>query len=562
MTKPTATATATAPRPLSRALRAAVLTAFTLSGAASLVYEVAWTRELSVLFGSTVYAVSTMLAAFMGGLALGSAIGGRIADTYESRLVDWLGGIEYGIGAFGLLSVWLIRGVLPPLFYSAARGGAGAFFAAEVGLSLVVMLVPTTMMGTTLPVVSKLLVRGYGDVGREVGFANSANTLGSLAGSLAAGFLLIPLLGVRGAILAAAGLNLAAGTWLLLAGGRGRGRAGAVLGGIVGFAVIAASAWAADRLPPSPVIMSRYPTYAEYTRAMDSFATIFDREGAYSRVTVLEASGTAGGAPVRMLRNGGFVEGSDSAEDVGTTGLLAALPRAYAPEARSALVIGLGTGYTALRMLTYEIDSVDTVEINPDVDDAARSFVGGTLHADPRWRLVVGDARTHVAASPGSYDVVTSEPSWPLATSSAQLFTREFFASADASLQDGGVFVQWLPGYLLTDRDFLVMYKTFSQVFPDNTVWGMVDPNVKVGAADVFLVGFKGARRGTDDEARAFVRDYLTSVGLPADRAREMENVSEFAARVQRDDIAVNTDDRPVFEFAVARNAVAALAAR
>ena len=196
---------------------------FGLSGMAALIYEVAWTRQLSMVFTSTVYALSIMLASFMAGLALGGWLGGKWADTRRlgslhakerdpaTDLVSDLSAVEFGIGVLGLLSVLLVA-VLPPIQYAFLNQfdlPPAAFFALQMALAFLVMLAPTTLMGATLPIATKVVVRSYGTLGSTLGLLYSFNTIGAVAGSLLAGFVLIPLVGVRATVIIAACVNLA-----------------------------------------------------------------------------------------------------------------------------------------------------------------------------------------------------------------------------------------------------------------------------------------------------------------------------------------------------------------
>ena len=123
-----------------------VLLGFLLSGVAALIYEIVWTRALSLVLGSTTYALSTMLATFMGGLALGAFLGGRLADR-SSDLVRWFGLCELGIGAAGLASVPLIYS-LPEVYLSVYRSFhlyPAVYFLLQVGLCALVMAIPTLL---------------------------------------------------------------------------------------------------------------------------------------------------------------------------------------------------------------------------------------------------------------------------------------------------------------------------------------------------------------------------------------------------------------------------------
>lgn len=201
------------------ALRLAVLVLFFLSGACGLVYEVVWMRMLTVIFGATAFATSTILAAFFTGLALGGAIFGRIIDRGRSPLKVYAV-LEGGIGLFAFLMPLLLSGVTG-LYVGIARqlglGFSGTSLVIFV-LSFLVLVIPATLMGGTLPVMVKFFARREEEVGLRVGQLYALNTLGAVVGTMAAGFFLILMLGVREAAYAAGAVNLAiAGTVFLVA---------------------------------------------------------------------------------------------------------------------------------------------------------------------------------------------------------------------------------------------------------------------------------------------------------------------------------------------------------
>jgi len=181
-----------------------------VSGLSGLLYEVTWTRVLVLVMGSTVFSVTTVLTSFMGGLALGSFLGGRVADRLR-RPVRAYGLLEAAIGAFGLAVPWLVRALKP--LYAAAYGAVGdsaiAFGFCQFVLAGLVILVPSTLMGATLPILSRPAVRSIARVGRSVGGLYAVNTFGAVAGALLAGFALVPFLGIVGTTLTAAALNVA-----------------------------------------------------------------------------------------------------------------------------------------------------------------------------------------------------------------------------------------------------------------------------------------------------------------------------------------------------------------
>jgi len=194
-----------------------VLVSFCLSGMAALIYEVVWMRQLTLIFGTTVYAISTVLAVFMAGLALGSLILGRIADRSNNplRLYAFLQG---GIGIY-VLFIPLIFNLINDLQVYLARNYAlefSGFSFIRFGLCFLALLTPTTLMGGTLPVIVRFFVRQKEELGGYIGRLYSLNTLGGVFGSFLAGFALILLLGVTETIYLTAAINLLIATVVFL----------------------------------------------------------------------------------------------------------------------------------------------------------------------------------------------------------------------------------------------------------------------------------------------------------------------------------------------------------
>lgn len=181
--------------------------AFFLSGAAGLIYEITWVKALALIFGSTVYSVTTVLVAFMGGLGLGSWGLGRRLDRHARpiRAYAWL---EAGIAIGAPLSF----AVLPLLrtIYFQAGGGMGLRFLG----SLLLLLFPTFLMGGTFPVLVRIFRAGEPETGGSVSRLYALNTAGAVAGTLLAGFALIPFAGILRTALIASACNLAAAVGL------------------------------------------------------------------------------------------------------------------------------------------------------------------------------------------------------------------------------------------------------------------------------------------------------------------------------------------------------------
>jgi spermidine synthase len=198
-------------------LRLIVLLAFFTSGASSLMLEVVWSKELSHLLGSSFEAISTVVAAYLFGLALGAGIAGR-SERLAARPVRSYGLLEAGIGVFALVSIPLMRALDGPLgaAYSGLGGESFAYAAVRFAIAFATLLVPTTLMGATLPV---LVAWGAkrADLGRVLGTLYAINTAGAVCGTLVAGFVLLPSVGLGTTALVAAGVSLTVGIVMVLA---------------------------------------------------------------------------------------------------------------------------------------------------------------------------------------------------------------------------------------------------------------------------------------------------------------------------------------------------------
>ncbi len=184
---------------------------FVLSGLAGLIYETVWTQQFALVFGTSELALATVLAAYMAGLALGAAAAGRWAGRVRRPILTYAV-LELGIGLAALavpvmidaasrLHVALLGGVELPQ----ASAGSALFYLAS---SFLILLVPTTLMGATLPLLARQAVRREQEIGRRIGVLYAANTAGAAAGTLAAAFLLLPRIGLGPTVWVAAAVNV------------------------------------------------------------------------------------------------------------------------------------------------------------------------------------------------------------------------------------------------------------------------------------------------------------------------------------------------------------------
>jgi spermidine synthase len=451
-----------------------------ITGTLALASEVAWTRVFAMIIGPTTYAFSTMLAAFIAGIALGASAGHAIARKGSAlQALAWCL-IVIGAGTAGAL-VAVDR--LPPLVAAWTADPSASFFSvlfAQAALAALILLPTTVAFGAALPLA---LAAGTRRERIEVDASRiyAANTAGAIAGALAAGFTLIPAAGLRITLAIAGVTALLSAMWLLVrAGGRRR---------IVGLAAAAAACLSFVALPPwnNGLMASGAYKYTVSTAGPEAIvgreSLVYYREGAAGTVSVARTG--------RMLSLAidGKVDASN-AGDMVTQKLLAHLPLMIHPAPARVVVIGLGSGVTAGAALTHPVAALEVMEISPEVVEASRWFDAhsGKPLSDPRTRLIVGDARTHLLLARGpsaGYDVIISEPSNPWMAGVAALFTQEFFQIAASRLAPGGVMCQWAHTYDISDANLRAIVGTFAGVFPDTSLW-------LVGDADLLLIGRLG----------------------------------------------------------------------
>lgn len=190
-----------------------IVVVFLLSGATSLVYQVIWVRKLSLFLGSDVYAAALTLSVFMGGLSIGSWMAGRVGDRTRRPLVAY-GFCEVGVAVLAIAFPWLLdalRGTYETIYRAHFDTAPWLYHLARLGVASVSLLLPTALMGATLPLLVRQFVESAEVIAQRTGFLYAVNTLGALLGTVATGFVLLPTFGVSATVWATASVNLAIG---------------------------------------------------------------------------------------------------------------------------------------------------------------------------------------------------------------------------------------------------------------------------------------------------------------------------------------------------------------
>ncbi len=547
------------PQPLaSPMLIALTVIGLGLSGAASLIYEVAWTRVLSLIIGSSTYAFTAMLFAFLAGIAFGSAAFSRLWG--DRRIAPAAFGlIELGIGLSAILILPTFA-KMPDLLLKVFTVSLAPDFVliVQVLLSIAAMIVPTLLIGASFPCAVKVAARGVDRVGVDVGRLYAVNTLGAIAGTVFAGFLLIPVVGVQSAVKIAVLLNLSIGAALILASARMLRSWQWASSSVLSVATLAAVLWmpAWNQAVMSSGVAIYAPTLQKFAgkvdlaKAFPSRRLLFYEDGLSATVTVQREG------DIIFLSVNGKIDASNGV-DMHTQLMSAHIPLLLHPNPKAALVIGLGSGVTVGAVTQHPVERIDVVEIEPAVVKASRFFAKENREAlkDPRVHLATADGRNFLLGTTQPYDVIISEPSNPWIGGLATLFSQEFFELAKRRLKPDGVMLQWVQGYNLLPSDLKMVVRTFRTAFPATSVWHAI------GTVDYLLLGQQRIRPvdlgriKAAYEAIPALREDMERVGLLspyallADFLLTEEDTARYAQNAD-----VNTDDLLPLEFSAPRS--------
>ncbi len=438
--------------PISAGALRYVAIAYGISGFIALGYEVVWARILYIHSSHASYSFSLMLTVFLAGLALGGAGASRVLRRKRAT-VRHFGAIQV---ALGLLAILILHAFarLPALHLEDWFGGYTVAY--EFLIAFVTLFPPTLLLGALFPVVGSLYTRERTQlVGLRIGRVNAFNTVGAIAGSLGAGFVLVPLLGLRNTTVALAVLNLALGAVALHfdRGGRRALRlapAGAMVATILAVAIL-----------PTGFYLGSY--YTETDRL------IFYKEGVETTVAVLEV-------PEDNFKIS-FVNGRDEVPtdraSMSAFRLLGHLPPLLRPGARNALVLSFGNGIATGTMNTHDIPVIDAVDLSPEMMEAAAVYSEenyDVLDSD-RLRLHVEDGRNFLLRTEESYDIISVDATHPANASSWALFTSEFYQLIESRLAADGVFMQWIPIHGVREDDYRDILRTVWDIFPNMVLW-------------------------------------------------------------------------------------------
>lgn len=520
---------------------AIAIAAYFVSGFVGLALEVVTFRMLAVLSGSSVYAFTVMLAAFLTGIAGGSALAARIADRERHPVAAvgiTLGVLATGIGFLVVVTQaggWEAIGRIA----SGVPGFSGFSYGFELAAYLVVLLPATLALGAVVPLIARIAAAVPARTGTRFGAAYALNTAGAVLGATLGGLVLVPTLGTARALTALA-----------------------AVAGVTGLAVIATAVPAPARMRPLSIAALTAVAGIALTFAGDpvrySLGELFPRkepvffeEGPVQTVAVYAIEDDAQLPYLRMITNRTSLTGTNLYSKRYMT-LLGHLPALWGGPAHEALVICFGTGMTAGAVASHDaIERLDIAEISPEVIAAADHFrdVNHSVLDDERVRLHVEDGR-HVLLAGGPWDLVTLEPPPPRDSGVVSLYSTEFYELSARRLAPDGVFAQWIPLHSQSGDEIRMLVRSFLDGYEH--VLGLLPVE-----RDLLLLGSHERLRVDPAELARRMRDPRAAASLaetgfthPADLLATVVADRKALERFAGDAPAV-TDDRPRVEYFV-----------
>jgi spermidine synthase len=429
---------------------------------AALALEIVWFRMLVQFLDATTYAFTTMLATVLAGIAAGGAIAARLLRVERDRIALLCG-----------LQLFTGIAVLASAAFLAWSYNAGWKTVAPIQACAAAIFPAALLMGVSFPIALRAGTgasagaesgRASHAVARTVGLLYAANVGGAIAGALLGGFLLIPQLGTRGALIAAASLYIATAALLVVRAPR---RATGVAVVTIAFVLLAL------RVPD--------PFAAAFRRRYGTDMREFWRDDGVQTAVSVHASQFR-----RSLYLDGLHQANDTPDMVKLHRVIGHLPMVLHPSPTDALVVGLGGGATAGAVSQYPGVRVQIVELSDGVRRAAAFFphISYNVLEQPNVRLRVDDGRNFLLLSGERFDVITADIVQPSHAGAGNLYSREYFSLVRQALKEGGLAMQWI-GHRPETQYKLIM-RTFLSVFPETTLW--FDGGLMIGSIDPLVI--------------------------------------------------------------------------
>jgi spermidine synthase len=488
-----------------------------LTGACVLIIEVAATRILSPYFGNTIFTVSSVIGVVLAALSAGYYFGGTLADKYPEEKVFY--SIILLSGFSVALLYLLTRFLLPLLGYSLS------IVSGPVITALILFFAPSFLLGTLSPFAIKLQEqsfpgKGIGSIAGEMFFWS---TLGSIFGSLSAGFVLIPRFGVSRIILAVAVILI-----------------------ITGFLPLVKTGIVKKKFFKAIVLSVAGILLVSVFSAFKSDGVVYSRDGIYEKITVYD--GEYAGRPARFFQQDSSLSGVmflNSDELAVDYTKYYALYKVFKPDVKDALVIG-GGAYSIPKALLKDLPDavVDVAEIEPSLYELAQKYFN--VAENERLNNRAEDGRRLLHDTEKKYDLIFSDVYYSLYSIPAHFTTKEFFKIAKDKLNADGVFIANLIGDLSRQEPSFIMseMKTFQAVFPNSYFFAVNAPD-ESGTQNIIFAGYNSDKK-IDLNGKKIINDENPIIKSLAKKAVNPE-------RFELSDYPILTDDFSPVEYLAAK---------
>ncbi len=528
---------------LSPALLRVVLWVFVVEGFATLAYEVLWARIfIGYSYDKTTYFTTVIVLSFIFGLSLGSFAISSYIDR-RKNLVTLLAVLEILIGLSSMillltfshisLSINLQRSMFDSWIHIIGK---------EYLIFFLLLLIPNTLTGMVFPIVSKLYADNIALLGTRMGKIGFLDTAGSILGSFAAGFLMIPAMGVVKSFLAVVILNLVLGILLLLFNQNQRLKYRlALLGSTLAISLLLFtktpkteyfSWWDKSRVEIWSNFVENIPFYDE---GPDATVAIREYNNYYS------------------LNINGHNTAYTTVKDQIANRMLGYIPYMLHSNPKKAMVIGFGLGFTVESLIQPEIDTVEVAEICKGVIKSGHRINSWNNNVidHPKVHIHLEDGRGFLFRTSSCFDIITSNAIHPRLSNN--IYTRDFYEICKEKLKKGGIMCQWATPNWMTETEYKAQVKAFIEVFRYCQLWYLNEySTILIGSEEPLIIDYDMISRRFMDQK---VQDDLNNVfmGNPAiftsQYSMEKEDLATYCTGAPS-----NTDDFPVVEFSTVVN--------
>jgi len=521
-----------------------VILVMMVSGFASLSYEVLWARILVFVLTNSVFAFSVMLTTFLFGIGLGGFLGGKWADRTKNQIY-FLGIVECAIGISGFIAgVVLVNlgWIHDAVFSIGPKTTWWSWNSIRFLEAFLVMFLPTFFMGVSFPIAGRIAVPQLKQIGSGLGRLYFYNTLGGMAGSLVTGLILISIIGTPSALILTVTINIVLGLYLFRLEHKVIYRRPLY---IFSFSAILFLFLITVKILPFRLFDSAYShvekgaKLIDYREGLEGTVTVHETLPPFEKARRIDVDGLNVAGSSFMLRTLQILQGQ--------------LPFLVKPDAQRVVQIGFGTGQTSHSVMLHNIKKFTLAEISRGVLELSNIYFRDLNHGvinNPNFNYRILDGRNYIKYTRNRFDIIMNDANYAVATSSANLFTKEHFENCRDKLAPGGILSTWMT-VDLAPEDFRIVLKTFQSVFPYCTLW--MAPNcvnkqvVLIGSVEPLHVDFQKARKMFNEPA---VKKDLASVNINS--VYDLLScliLDSKGIRVLSKNAKVNSDNHPILEF-------------